>query len=119
MRFNRPAVAPQSGRLVFLFLQASVILFLVGSLSACASAPIPVEEYALARAAMESAMAVDAAAHSPGYWNRGEEAYRSAEILLKDRRNDEATAEFIRARQSFEKAENAARLIRLKTGEVL
>ncbi|MGE0633844.1 MAG: hypothetical protein AB7O96_15625 [Pseudobdellovibrionaceae bacterium] len=109
-RTNRPA-KPKVGMLV--------VLFLALSFGACTTIPVPLEEYTLARAAMESAQAVDAATHSPGFWSRGEESYRDAQMFLKEKRNEDALAEFKKARVAFEKAENAARLIRFKTGEVL
>lgn len=110
-QIDRPAKITQWGRLV--------VLFLTMSLWACTTISVPIEAFTLARSAMESAQAVDAATHSPGNWSRGEESYRNAQIMLKEKRNEEALVEFNRARIAFEKSENAARLIRFKTGEVL
>ncbi len=89
------------------------------SLSACATTPKPIEEYTLARAAMDAARIVEAPRHAPGHWHKAEESYRKAQALYKDRYFEEAKAEFIKARRSAERSENAARLIRMKTGEVL
>lgn len=93
----------------------SCLFCLVG----CVTAPAPIDEYVLARAAIDSARAVEAARHSPGYWSQADEAYRRAKILYSDRDYDEARAEFNRARQAAEKAENSARWVRQKNGEVL
>lgn len=68
---------------------------------------------------MDAAKAVESARYSPGHWHQAEEAYRRAEISLKERDYDIARSEFIKARISAEKAENSARLIRQKNGEVL
>lgn len=94
---------------------AVFILFL----SACVTAPQPIDEYSLARAAVDAARAVDSARHSPGYWSQAEEAYRKAQTYFENRDYDEARQEFIRARLAAEKAENSARWIRQKNGEVL
>lgn len=85
----------------------------------CVTAPAPLEEYTLARAALESARAVEAAKHSPGFWGQAEEAYRKAKILYREREYDQARIQFNRAKLAAEKAENSARLIRNQNGEVL
>lgn len=91
------------------------LLFLIG----CATTPPPVEEYTLARAAIEAAKAVESARYSPGYWHQAEESYRRAQSFYKEREFAEAKTEFVKARMAAEKAENSARLIRQKNGEVL
>ncbi|MBX2988625.1 MAG: DUF4398 domain-containing protein [Bdellovibrionaceae bacterium] len=88
-------------------------------LAGCQSTPAPLEEYVLARSAIEAGKAVQAARHSPGYWHQAEEAYRKARLYYNDRDWENARVEFIRARQAAEKAENSARLIRQKTGDIL
>ncbi len=85
----------------------------------CQSAPKPVEEYTLARAAIDAARAVQAPRHSPGYWHQADEAYRQGRLLYKDRDYAKAREAFVKARLAAEKAENSARLIRQKTGDVL
>lgn len=85
----------------------------------CSSIPAPIEDYTLARAAMDAARSVQASRHSPGYWHQAEEYYRKARLLYDDNEFDEAREEFQKARMAAEKAENSARLIRQKTGEVL
>jgi hypothetical protein len=97
-------------------------MFAIGALttlSFCQSAPLPTEEYSLARAAIEAARAVQAPRHSPGYWHQADEAYRQGRLAYKDRDYSTARASFIKARIAAEKAENSARLIRQKTGDVL
>lgn len=95
-----------------------VFIFLF-SLGSCTTVPAPVEEYSLARAAMDAARSVQAARHSPGNWHQAEESYRKARLLFEDNEFEEARAEFQKARLAAERAENSARLIRQKTGEVL
>ncbi len=85
----------------------------------CQTGPMPLDEYSFARAAIEAARDVQAPRHSPGFWHQAEEAYRKARLLYKDKRWDEARTEFIKARVAAEKAENAARLVRQRTGDVL
>ena len=91
-----------------------VMLFL-----GCQTLPQPVEEYSLARAAIDAARAVQAPRHSPGYWHQADEAYRQGRLLYKDRDFNRAREAFIKARIAAERAENSARLIRQKTGDVL
>lgn len=91
------------------------LVFLAG----CVSAPAPIEEYALARAAIEAARSVESARYSAGYWHQADEAYRRAIGLFKNQDFAEAREQFIRAKVAAEKAENSARLIRQKNGEVL
>lgn len=93
--------------------------FTVLFLSGCVTTPPPVEEYTLARAAMDAAKVVEAARYSPGFWHQADEAYRQAEIFYKDHEYSDAKKEFLKAKQAAEKAENSARLIRQKNGEVL
>lgn len=85
----------------------------------CQTVPAPIEDYSLARAALDAARSVQAARHSPGYWHQAEQAYRKGRIYFEDRDYSKAKEQFIRARMSAEKAENSARLIRQKTGDVL
>lgn len=91
------------------------VLFLTG----CITTPPPTEEYTLARSAMDAAKAVEAARYSPGYWHQADETYRRAESLYQDHEYSDAQKEFVKARLAAEKAENSARLIRQKNGEVL
>lgn len=88
-------------------------------LSSCVTFPPPVQEYALARSAMDAARAVDAARYSPGHWGRAELAFKNAQNYYQEREYQMAQGEFINARAAAEKAENSARLIRHKNGEVM
>lgn len=94
-----------------------ILLFTV--IVSCQTVPAPVEDYSLARAALDAARSVQAARHSPGYWHQAEEAYRKGRIYFEDRDYSKAKEQFIRARLAAEKAENSARLIRQRTGDVL
>ena len=85
----------------------------------CQTTPAPIEDYSLARAAIDAARSVQAARHSPGYWHQAEEAYRKGRIYYDARDYSKAKEQFVRARISAEKAENSARLIRQRTGDVL
>ncbi len=93
----------------------SVFLLGVG----CVTTPAPMEDYTLARAAIDAAKAVEASRYSPGFWHQADESFRRAEVLFEEREFEEAKAEFIRSRIAAEKAENSARLLRQKNGEVL
>ncbi|MBX2996414.1 MAG: DUF4398 domain-containing protein [Bdellovibrionaceae bacterium] len=96
-------------------LAAAFILVLAG----CVTAPAPIDDYTLARAALEAARSVEAARHSPGFYHQAEESYRKAKLLFEEREYERAKEQFVRARIAAEKAENSARLIRMKSGEVL
>lgn len=97
------------------------ILPFLGSilLSGCITFPPPIDDFALARAALEAARAVESSRYSPGYWSQAEESFRRARVFYNEREYELAQKEFIRARAAAEKAENSARLIRTKNGEVL
>lgn len=99
----------------FVVLAVTMLMLSLG----CQSVPQPVEEYTLARAAIEAARAVQAPRHSPGYWHQADEAYRQGRLYYKDRDYAQAREAFIKARIAAERAENSARLIRQKTGDVL
>lgn len=85
----------------------------------CQTIPKPLEEYALARAAIDAARAVQAPRHSPGYWHQADEAYRQGRLFYKDRNYAKAREAFIKAKLAAERAENSARLIRQRTGDIL
>lgn len=84
----------------------------------CATTPPPNEEYTLARSAFESAQFVDSSRFAPGLWFQAEELYRKAQILHNEREFADAKKLFNQARMTYEKAENAARLERAKSGEI-
>lgn len=94
----------------------TVFFFVV---TACQTSPAPVDDYSLARAAMDAARAVNAARYAPGLWHQAEEAYRKGKIYFDDRDYGRSKEQFIRARLAAEKAEYSARLTRQKTGDIL
>ncbi len=100
--------------LIYVFL--TIFLFFS---SACQTAPVPIEDYSLARAAMEAARVVQAARYSPSLWHQAEEAYRKGKIYYEDRDYGRAKEQFVRARVAAERAELSARLTRQKTGDIL
>jgi hypothetical protein len=97
---------------------AVAFLMLSFTLFGCESIP-PVDDYTLARTALDAAKVVESGKYSPGFMHKAEAAYQKAQVLFTDRDYDEARAEFKAARIWAEKAENSARLIRFKNGEVL
>ncbi len=101
------------------FLQLFIGVLLLTVIVSCQTVPAPLEDYSLARAALEAARSVQAARHSPGYWHQAEEAYRKGRIYYDDRDFAKAKEQFVRARISAERAENSARLIHQRTGDVL
>lgn len=95
------------------------ILFTLVSLASCVTTQAPIEEYTLAEAAVKAAKSVQAVRFSAGYWHQAEEFYRQARILYREREYEQAKDLFIQARIAAEKAENSARLLRQKSGDVL
>jgi hypothetical protein len=86
--------------------------------SACVTTPPPVLEYNLARAAIEAAQAVEASRFDAGNMHDAEEAYRKAEALFDEREHEVARTLFRKARAAAEKAENTARAMKQRAGEV-
>ncbi len=95
------------------------IIFLVSILAGCVTTQAPIEEYTLADTAIKAAKSVQAVRYSAGYWHQAEEFYRQARILYREREYEQAKELFIQARTAAEKAENSARLLRQKTGDIL
>ena len=96
-----------------------ICIFISLGLVSCQTMDPPVEEWTLARAALEAAKSVQAAKYSPGYWHQAEDSYRKARVLMKDENYKEAQEEFVTARKAAERAENSARIKRQQSGEVL
>lgn len=94
------------------------IIFVI-LLQGCVTVAPPNDEFSYAKAALEAARAVQAVRYSPGYWHQAEEACRRARILYKEREYEEARELFTKCRLSAERAENSARLMRQKNGDVL
>ena len=88
-------------------------------LGACQTHPPPDLDFVLARTALDAAKAVEASKHAPQFWFQAEESFRRAQLHYKKQEWVESQREFRRSRLAAEKAENAARWIRLKSGEFL
>lgn len=99
------------------FLATSVAVVVL--ITACATGEPPVEDYVLARSALDSARAIDSARYSPGNFHKAEVSYRKAKGMYEDREYGKARDEFRSAREFAEKAENTARLMQFKTGEIV
>ena len=95
------------------------IFISAGFLTGCVTTQAPIEEFTLADAAIKAAKSVQAVRYSAGYWHQAEEFYRQARILYREREYEQAKDLFIQARIAAEKAENSARLLRQKTGDIL
>lgn len=97
----------------------AIMLALVPFVFGCAHVQPPILEYTLADTAIKAAKAVSAVRYSPGNWHEAEESYRQAKILYNEREYELAAELFNKARIAAEKAENSARLIRMRDGDVL
>jgi hypothetical protein len=93
-------------------------LLLCFLLTACSTVP-PLDEYTLARTALEAARERDAARYAPSYWHRAEESYRKGEQHFREEEYEDADEQFRESRSFAEKAENMARLQKYKSGEVV
>jgi hypothetical protein len=87
------------------------------ALGACVAPRPPYEDYTLARTAISAARDVDAAKNAPGFWNRAEDSYRSAEREYQDNDFSAAKKHFVLAREYAEKAENATKLKKFQSGD--
>ncbi len=87
--------------------------------TSCQTVPEPVDDYALARAALEAAKDVQSARYTPGLWHQAENYYKQGQYYYREKDWARAKSFFLKARTSAEKAENSSRLIRQRTGEVL
>lgn len=98
-----------------------IIIFLFGAqlLFGCVTAPPPNDDYIYAKLAIDYAKSVQAVKYSPGFWHQAEEFYRKAKILYAEREYKEAEILFKKARIAAEKAENSARLLKMKNGDIL
>ncbi len=79
---------------------------------------IPVDEYTIARAAMEGARESEAPRFAPALWYKAEQAFREGEAYFRDRAYSDAATRFTQARSLAEQAENAARLSRFESGDL-
>lgn len=96
-------------------LRSLILVILAG----CSSVTLPIQEYTLARSALELAEQNDAERLSPAFYQQAQEAYKQAERLYRDREYEESRGLFIKARKAAEKAETSARIKKAKSGEVL
>jgi hypothetical protein len=92
-------------------------VFFVTVFSGCVTY-LPLDEYNIARAAMEGARDKEAMKFAPNLWFKAEQAYREGEASYRDRRYDKARVMFEQARKLAEEAENAAHLSRFESGEI-
>ncbi len=98
------------------FVQVALIL-LVAFVVGCAVNP-PVQEYALARTALEAAKVAGAEKYSPSIWFKAEEAYRVGEAQFSKGKFEEARQHFADTLDLSERAENKARYDKRKSGEL-
>jgi hypothetical protein len=94
------------------------MLLSVGLVSGCVTY-MPVDEYSIARAAYDAARDADSARYAPALWFNTEQAYREGQKLFKERDYISARARFVQAKLFAEQAENAARLARHQSGDVV
>ncbi len=100
------------GRILRTFI-ACVLVMTAGCVSM-----IPVDEYTIARAAMEGARESEAPRFAPALWYKAEQAFREGEAYFRDRAYSDASKRFEQARALAEQAENAARLSRFESGDL-
>lgn len=87
------------------------IIILTVTISGCVTAKdIPVEQYVLAKAAYDAAVAAEASKYSAQQLYAAEKHYKRGEVLFKERYYNDASKEFIKAQKLAEKAESTARL---------
>lgn len=99
-------------------LSALVVVMVMLFFTGCVTY-IPVDEYNLARTAYESAKEADAARYAPALWFNAEQAYREGKKAFKDRSYGTARSKFNDAKLYSEQAENAARLARHQSGDII
>lgn len=109
--FHNHAVNPTSALTRVLVLSC----FLVG----CATVEIPVQEYTLARSALEFAEINDSERLAPLPFQQAQQLYQRGVQMYEKRDYDEARRYFTRSRKLAEKAETTSRIKKAKSGEVL
>lgn len=95
----------------------SIFFLTLVSFGGCVS-NIPVDDYTIARAAMDGARESEAPRFAPALWYRAEQAFREGESFFKERDYPKAEKRFTQARALAEQAENAARLSRFEAGDL-
>jgi hypothetical protein len=96
-----------------------LVFFLPLCFGSCTSVTLPLQEYTLARSALDAAGLSDAERLAPLIYQQAQELFHRAEVLYNEREFEDARLLFIKSRKLSEKAENLARLKKSKTGEVL
>ncbi|MBX9765911.1 MAG: DUF4398 domain-containing protein [Bdellovibrionales bacterium] len=86
------------------------------TLNGCSTNP-PLREFAIARTALQLAKNHDAARYAPALWQEAENAFESGESLFRKGEYREAKSFFEDCQEYAERAENASRLQKLKSGE--
>ena len=87
------------------------------NLFSCVSGPRPIQDLAIARAAIEAARLVEAPRHSPSHLKLAEDFYLQGQKHMEARDYSRARRAFAESRKSAERAENTARVQRQKLGE--
>jgi TolA-binding protein len=90
----------------------------VGLSTGCVTS-FPVDEYNLARAALEAAKEAEAQRLSAALFHKANEAYRTAVDCYQARKYDCARQNFEESRRFSEEAENVARIARFQSGETV
>lgn len=105
-----------AARTLFRWLRSAA---LTSALVGCVNAPPPYEEYVLARSAIRAAQDVEASRFATGLWSKAEENFREGQLLYKDNDFAKAKSRFQQAIVFAEKAENATRLRKFQSGDVV
>jgi hypothetical protein len=95
------------------------IFVLSGMLISCSTITLPIQEYTLARSALEFAENNDGERWAPLQYMQAQQVYNQAVQMYENRDYDEARSLFIKSRKLAEKAETTARIKKAKSGEVL
>ncbi len=96
---------------------ALFVLAMIAAVSVSCISVVPVNEYNLARTAMDSARESEAARFAPALWYKAELAYREGEALFRERDYGAARLRFEASRVFAEQSESAARVGRVEAGE--
>ncbi len=94
-----------------------VFILTILSLTSCATVSIPVQEYSLAKAAYEAAIASESAKYAPQLFYKAEKAYKKGEKLYKERDYEAAREQFLTSQKLSEKAEDESRIKQFNSGE--
>jgi hypothetical protein len=92
-------------------------LIILGTLTSCVTGGIPNDEYTMAKAAYDAAVAHESAKFAPQLFYKAEKSFKKAELLYRERYYDEARAEFVRAQKLCERAETQARVKEFTSGD--